>query len=421
MKKHKISPVLLLAFALFNNPIIIGNYDYYCYALIYGLPLLYIVLNINRLMPYIKGLPISIFRILVWTAIALTLSAIVPTLHGTYDYTYINVILGIYRKAIICTFLFLLTGEKHKQNDIVELFMLCYILANALYVFSTVAFIIMPSLKTVWSSILQLNLRQRNLLTAYGYAGRFGWSGFSGFRNTIDCTLSAVFCTYLYAGARREIRINSAQYVVLLLICAVGNMFYGRSGVVASALCVFGGLILYKKITIKLCVEVFLTVLSAFAAISYLKSQIRAINDWYIWASTPFINLFKTGSFNNYSADHLLNDMIFMPEPKTFWFGDARYVDPTDGYYYMHTDVGFMRQILFWGVILTALMYGFWLFSIMCMKRDMVFKLMCFAMCIIFEIKGETYYELLPLFTVIAAIDKMSTHSKNISECMVYE
>ena len=85
-------------------------------------------------------------------------------------------------------------------------------------------------------------------------------------------------------------------------------------------------------------------------AVLSVKNRVPALNDWYIWATTPIFNLLKTGSFNNYSANHLLNDMIFVPEWKTILHGDGWYTDLATGLHYMKTDVGFMRQLLFWGI-----------------------------------------------------------------------
>ena len=370
-------------------------------------------------MPYIKKLPVSIFIILLWVFVALALCLIVPTIQGTYDYQYSNTILGIFRRALVCIFLALLVRNVTYTDEVIEEFMLYYVCANTLYVISTIIFILFPSLRSFWVSILHLNQKSQNLLLSYGYAGRFGWSGFSGFRNTIDCTLSIVFCTYLYAGVKSKKKLSTFQYVLLALFCFIGNMFYGRTGVLVSSACLLFGLTMYRKLRFKLIIQVLFVVLFAIVFIAYFRGHIEAVDQWYRWVSAPFINLIRTGSFKNSSADRLFNEMIFMPEAKTFLFGDARYVDPATGLYYMHTDAGFMRQILFWGVILTTVMYVVWLFSIMCMKRDMVFKLMCLVMCIIFEIKGETYYELLPLFAIIAAIDKTSKHSGKIPNRMV--
>jgi hypothetical protein len=104
-----------------------------------------------------------------------------------------------------------------------------------------------------------------------------------------------------------------------------------------------------------------------------------------------------------------------MPNGTTLLFGDGRYVDAFTGLYYMRTDSGFMRQILFWGLGVTLLTYICWLHSLIIIKRDWVLKIMLLVMCVLFEIKGELYYEMIPLFLIIAMIDmKLSKENEEM-------
>ena len=402
MKKNKFYVELLLVFAIFNNPIIFYNYSYICYSLIYGIPLIYIILNFYQLRSYFRGMPLSIFTIVIWPIFALSLSFIIPTFYGTNDYSYVNVILAIYRRAIICVFLFMLIGKKYPQEAVVEQFMFYYACATALYVISTILFILFPALKNFWIRTTHLSSKYLELLKSFGYVGRFGWSGFAGFRNTIDATLSIIFLTYL----EHNNRLPTQRYMALVIICFIGNLFYGRSGVLVSVICIVVGLILYKKLSFKSISMIILSTGSVVLVFIIVKSRVPAINEWYVWASTPFKNLIQTGSFNNYSADYLLKDMIFVPEGKTLWVGDGLYIDPVNGKYYMDTDSGFMRQILFWGILLSSITYFVLILSVYYMNHGVVLKILLLLMCVLFEIKGEVYYEMLPLFTIIALIDK---------------
>ena len=405
MNEKKIYLAILVIYALYINPIIIGGYEIIFYALIYGSALAYIILNFRHISVYLRKLPLQTAVLIFWIIVALTLSVIVPSLHGTYDFSYINVILAIFRKALILAFLFILTGKKHGREALIEHFMYYYALASVLYILSTMIFALSPSLRSMWQSLLHMNAFTQNLLTSFGYANRFGWAGFAGFRNTIDCTVSLIFLIYLFASKESKLRIKTFPFVILALMCFLGNMFYGRSGVIASVICLIVGLVLYKKITPKIILGILVVGFVGLLSINFLKARIPALNDWYIWLTTPFYNLVTTGSFNNYSADRLLNDMIFMPEGHTLLFGDGRYVDPVTGSYYMRTDSGFMRQILFWGAGITGIMYAFWLYSLSTIKRDFPIKIMLLIMCVLFEIKGEVYFEMLPLFLIIALID----------------
>lgn len=406
MKKPKISIGVLLIFAIFMNPIIVGGLDTICYLLIYGIALFYILIHINYIFNnYLRQINIKIAIPMVWVFIALILSLIVPSLHGTGDYSYVNVVLGIFRKAIILVFLFLITARKSEKETVIENFMYYYASASVLYVFSTMIFTLIPSSRSIWQNIIQISNTALHILNSYGYTNRFGWAGFAGFRNTIDCTISLIFLIYLFASEKSKFNIKVGAFVFLSFMCFLGNMFYGRSGVVSSTLCLIIGLTLYKKIRPKVLFTIFGMVIIGILLINMLRNRIPAVNEWYTWVSTPFYNLITTGAFNNYSANRLLNEMIFMPSGNTLLFGDGRYVDAATGSYYMRTDSGFMRQILFWGLGATLLTYLCWLHSLMIIRRDLTFKFMLFVMCVLFEIKGELYYEMIPFFLIMAMID----------------
>ena len=392
-----------------------------CYILAYGIPTIYIILQYRYLSSYLHKWSVPVFVIFSWALISVIVSYVVPFGYGTDDYGYTNVVLGVFRKAIICIFLMIVVSKRHGRRNVVEYFMIYYSAASILYVAVTVLFVLIPPLRTSWTSLLHLNDRTMALFGSFGYVTRFGWAGFSGFRNTIDCTLSAIFLTYLFSNDASNVKIKNSHYVLGVIACFMGNMFYGRSGVIASAICVLSGLILYKRIRIGLLLRVIVVGLVLIIAVILLKNRISALNDWYIWLSSPFKNFLSTGSFNNYSADMLLKDMIFMPEKRTFWLGDGRYREVGTNLYYMHTDAGFMRQILFWGVIMTSITYFMWLLSIVSMKRDAILKIILVMMCIIFEIKGESYYELLPLFTIITAIDiRQSVGSTTVNSSSIH-
>ena len=406
MTTPKIKIGLLLIFAIYINPIVIGGLETVCYLLIYGSALIYLFLHSNYIFNnYLRHINVKAAIPMAWVLIALLLSIVVPVIHSTNDFTYINVILGVFRKAIIISFLFLVVSKRCENGSVIETFMYYYSLASVLYVISSIVFTLSPSLRSIWQSTLRLSNTTLKLLTSYGYTNRFGWAGFAGFRNTIDCTISLIFLIYLFASERSKFNLKTVPFVLLTFACFLGNMFYGRSGVIVSAICLVAGLTLHKKIKPKILLTILGIVLAGILLINVLKNQISAVNEWYIWISTPFYNLVTTGSFNNYSANRLLNEMIFMPNSNTLLFGDGRYVDAATGTYYMRTDSGFMRQILFWGVGGMLLTYICWFHTLITMKRDWILKVMLLIMCVLFEIKGEVYYELLPLFLIIGMID----------------
>ena len=407
MAFQKLSFKIILVFAFFLYPVILGNMALVCYAFVYGIPCLYIFLNYRKVVNYLRHLPFSIFIISISLLGLLVTSFSLPILYGTYDLSYVGVIGAVFRRLLIYIFLFVVIFNYYRDNLVVERFMFYHVIATTLYVIGTIIFLLLPDLRTTWTSVLQIQGMQAELIEGISYITRFGWSGFSGFRTTISCSLSIIFVTYLYANKENYFQLPATWYCFFSFFCFLGNMFYGRSGLVVSFLCVLSGLIIYHKISLKFLTGCcFVVILLAICVIN-LKAFSTALENWYVWLIIPFENLLETGSFNNQSLNHLIEDMYFMPDIDTLLLGDARYMEDGTGLYYMHTDAGLMRQILFWGVFFTGLIYLLCITLLFLLKFDYGLKVMFLIFFIVFEFKGECYFHLLPLFITLFAIGKL--------------
>ena len=243
---------ILLVFSFFLYPIVLGNISLLCYLAIYGIPCLYFFLHYKKTTHYLSHFPVSLFNLFVCILFFLSASLLLPFLYGTYDFSYVNTVLAIVRKLIIYIFLLMIVANHYKDNQSIEHFMLYHSLATVLYVIGTIVFLLYPELRNIWISILQVEGRNADLIEQLNYITRFGWSGYSGFRNTISCSLSIVFLTYLFSSKESQLLLKTKWYIILALFCFLGNMFYGRSGLLVSALCIFFGLFIYRKISCKL-------------------------------------------------------------------------------------------------------------------------------------------------------------------------
>lgn len=390
---------VLLCFAFFLNPIIIKNFALYFYILEYGVAICYIIIKVKDVGALFSRIRLIDLYQIIGFFILLFLSFAYPTVHNTYDFSYVEVVLAVLRKFIILLFLFLILYNKYEDCDIISLFMKYYVLANILYVFGTIVFIAVPSLKGFWIANFGIVGARDDVLDSYGYIGRFGWAGYSGFRNTLDCSISILFIIFL---RNRNLQgFSTTPTIGCIAICLIGNLLYGRVGILTSFLIVVIGLLDSHQINYKAIFVGSIALLISYYLIRYGVTHNELLKEWYIWFSTPIINLFTTGQLNNYSADHLFNEMIFLPNSSTLLFGDGMYT-ATDGHYYMNTDSGFMRQILFWGLFGTALSYGLTVLSIFkVINNNHLLKILFLVTLVVFEIKGEVFYEIWPLVFVI--------------------
>ena len=101
----------------------------------------------------------------------------------------------------------------------------------------------------------------------------------------------------------------------------------------------------------------FRSILSIIITYSLLFSLLISVaiiilpQDMYLWAFEVFLNIQDGGSGAESGTGELLHSMATETNfsPLTFLIGDAKYVN-LDGSYYGHVDIGFYRQVLYYGL-----------------------------------------------------------------------
>lgn len=107
---------------------------------------------------------------------------------------------------------------------------------------------------------------------------------------------------------------------------------------------------------------------------------------------TQFVSDDGTIDVNNVSSlNHLKDSMYFSLKTSQILLGDGRYTE-VSGRYYMNTDAGYMRNLLYWGIIGTILLYRYYwkLLTLSRKKGDpYVLFVLLFLLSAILEIKGQ--------------------------------
>ena len=422
MSVRKIDIPLFFCFAIFLYPIVLGNIALICYALVYGVAAAYIILNI-RTLGLFRYIPNKQFLVSTAIVIMLLCSIIVPIILHTYDFSYVNEIVAIFRKFIIVLFLtvMILKRSGNKSKDVLEVYCFYFCLLQCAYVLVSIVFLLVPQLKDFWKSILQENAFTQNLYHNFGYAARFGWMGFSGYRSSIDCSFGIVFANYLYShkDKKGQSLISTRTYYTFLIFCFLGNMFYARTGIIASGIIMILAILVYRNIKPRYIVAFILCISIFVISLLVIGDRVKSIHEWLHWAITPIIRIIKgEKETGNTSMVIITHRMMFMPELSTFIHGDGYFTDPVTHSYYRRTDLGFMRQLLFWGVPGMILTYGTTILSILWMKKsEFVFKLMLIICVVIFEFKGDMYYEVLPVFLILGLCEnskRIKNHSLDL-------
>ena len=156
----------------------------------------------------------------------------------------------------------------------------------------------------------------------------------------------------------------SLKNVMFFLIISLSVFLAGRTGIFGIFFALIIIIIPIKKKEIPL--YRFLKFGSIFSVItfslfflirSFVPAEVADIVKENVlpWAIEVFKNdngvVFETKSTNE------LKTQYFVPAANTFLFGDGYYINPSDpNFYYMDTDGGYMRHILFYGIVGTGLM-----------------------------------------------------------------
>ena len=383
---------LLLIYPIYFNaiPKIISQAAYHILPmmyLVYARESCYIIIREIIKDRCIKNIAVAFYVCFVFALVKL----LFQNEESSYFLVFINMISGMLKYFAI--YIFILRNVK--DGVPLAIFLKSYVTIVCIYVISSVVMLIDINLRMFWQSLLLIN--ENSLVDVVNdggmYVSRFGLQGWSGFTNTLSCSLAMMMLTI---GLKNKLISTRWMYIVPLLL--LGNLFYGRIGVIASV-CIFifyiiSGLSL-KKIKF---LGIFLCgLLGIIISKDFIVDIYPYLNNWLNWLSGPlnaFVEGLQSGKLDfGSSGNATIKDMYFIPDQDlTIILGDGRYQN-YDGSYYGHTDAGFMRNLLYWGIC-GELMFYIPLLMIVyeLIKVNLKYEaIVIFFLFFIFEIKGDAY------------------------------
>ena len=381
------------------------------YLWAYGIPIIYMAFNLNYLKKLINVVVrTEVLQCVVFLVLLSCLSILVPILYGTYDFTYFSDAIMTMLKILFRMLFIVLLIMRFIPNATKETFMKYFIFSCCLYICGTIVMLIVPHIRELFLELVKESEYSKELAAETRYSTRYGWAGFSGFEYTFKCVLALIFNDYFISKVLKHKKMWYMIGVSLFLM--VGTLFYGRVGVLF-------GIVIFVFLFIRLLVKrpkILLAVISigvmGCVALVVLYNKSEAVQSWVAWAFDLFINFFKTGKLETYSSNVLLDKMLFVPEAKTMLFGDGRYTADT-GSYYMSTDAGIMRTMLFGGIVFAGIRYLslYMLLIVNALKKGQsseTKRLLYWVLilCITFEIKGEILFSCLPIVLWLIVMDK---------------
>lgn len=332
-------------------------------------------------------------------------SLIIPLTHGLVDLTYIPLQIGI----ILCllrSVLLIYCLHRFGKGDLLSQYSKYFFIACSIYVAFTLIFIIEPGFKSFWLETMLTDVQDMSVDFKV-YEFRYSLDGFAAFSSATVFSFSCLFCSYLIASSRKVDIIK----IACLMLMVIGCFFYGRvslAGMLLGAILIVwtSGSVIK---TLRIIIIIIAFVIGLLAILNIVSQTNDSLAAWQDWAFAIVKQLFVEKEVTDYSVTHMVEDMYYMPDIDTFIFGDGKYSN-ANGSYYGHTDVGFMRLLLYGGIICLVLVYLLIVKlsnRIIRVSKNIVFKRFIFLAMFLFfvlEMKGESYQRAImmiyPLFLI---------------------
>lgn len=424
-REKKIRWWYLLLVALIQFPLkLAGNLRYLTYIYIYVIPIIYLILNINWLFSFfnrIKTIRLQLFKIIY--IYLFTISILWPLIFRTFDFSFVTLYWRGFFLWILKYVFLIAVFEKHisSENDI-EYFVEYLGRSIMLYTLFSLICVLIPSFRKIAMQKIYLSTTDIINYQRAEYGTRFGWSGWSSFNETAICTITVVILCILILKNNNNIK-KQTHFLILSIFPLLGNALYGRIGLLTSLVSIgFTCCFVFFKGNMKYIFIILVVAIGLYFIFVLLKDKVAMFKDWYQWVFSAFANYRKTGKFydNMGSVQHLTSDMYWLPKMDTFLFGDGRYTN-TDGTYYMYTDSGVMRPMLFYGIInyFISVMATFFViieFSINTVghsnKKNIKLAIFLLLMSIsIFEFKGESIWMFLAMIIPLTYLTRRKNNS----------
>ncbi|HEY1202195.1 MAG TPA: hypothetical protein VGE79_14480, partial [Niastella sp.] len=200
----------------------------------------------------------------------------------------------------------------------------------------------------------------------------------------------------------KQARVLNWKNIMVLLVSIIGTFFAGRTGFVGLLFAIAFYIAHWRGFYFKT-VSVFKMLgIVTIAVAALLLVLPPAVNEMIFDKLLPFafefVYKYLEGSGVSTTSTDALSEMYFPISIQTFFTGDGKYTEGTG--YYMSTDAGYMRQVLFFGVFgaLALFMY------------QMCYFLTPFFCALNRPTLRQRYNDLLFLFFILAYL--LTTHYK---------
>ena len=336
--------------------------------------------------------------------------SIVLLVNGSTDFSFCKTFIHMYIIMALGIVLFSYYEFKGVEKKVVNYIIIAFITQSLI---EWLGFLV-PGVK----EIIEFTKSEATLDRAYTYGGvranALSGSDFFG--------LSTGFAMiYLLWQSDKNTLLKKYPYyrIILYLFLITGTFFAGRTGYIGLGLAVLYFImnvlkvrkekdIKIRKATPIISILVCNGIVLAGLMLRRLFSENDSFNRLFRFTFQALINKSQTGSYSTRSTDTLVNRMYFDIPIVTFFLGDGRYTN-ANGSYYMSTDAGYMRVILYMGIVGLLLLFSMQVSLMGIRKKHSLLDSFILLLILILNIKGETLFWsniVLSMITLYYAQDK---------------
>lgn len=322
--------------------------------------ILYIISFFYFIIYYLRHLNKRFFSVYIWTLVLLIVGILsTAVFNDAYDFGIFRVIISIVLYSFSA---FFVVDLIHKASDSFSFYTLLeWILYITLIqaILSLIIFFI-PSLKEIYLDII----KRQNELAEHAAIRE------SAFRlmavSKIQYANMAVMYGIALLGAvtlpfSKESKLYKRKllYFTSLIIIVVAGVLTARTFfLILICVLLYLWYLLWKKngliSILKVLLTVFIILILFFSGMSLLEDS-KYIST-YKWAFEWYFSLLENGTFETSSTNNLKSMFIFPDNVKTWLIGDGR-LNAANGGFYKNTDVGYFRNLFYWGIIGSLLFY----------------------------------------------------------------
>jgi hypothetical protein len=292
----------------------------------------------------------------------ITLCIIYSLAHQTYDFSYAKTLVAqlihLICGAIVIAWIY--SRLDVNVNKMIKWLIMAYLVQSLIELVASAT----PSLASV---LLYFNHADD---AQAGYNGVRGLALSSGTTWNLGLTYGIVFILYIRYYLMHKVNLLTVAGIMLLV---VGTFFAGRTGFVGACIgfiyfILFSKKGLHKKAAVLFYAIFIIYLICQIAMIFFYDYVIYAISFVLPWALEPLLNLIDGKGLSSGSTDVLDQMWSRLPTLQETLLGTGYFIG-RDGAYYMHTDVGVLRNIFYWGLGGYSLLIAYQIYTMLPILR----------------------------------------------------